>query len=279
VERQENAGPAAARNRGIELATGAIVLFVDDDVVAHPHLIEQHVARHDLDGEGTVVIGPMLTPDDFTMSPWVQWEQAMLYKQYAAMERGEWEPTSRQFYTGNASVARERLLAIGGFDVNLRRAEDVEMAFRLGDRGARFVFCPDAIGYHYAERSFDAWLNIAEAYGGNDVLFARDHGRPGLIDVYRREYLQRPRVLRLLARTAMSHRSAFTAVTRSLLAVRATNRVTRIDKLDRVVLSLLYGVAYYCGMADVLGGPKVFARVMRGAAPPPAATQAPRVAP
>ena len=33
---QENQGPAAARNRGVELATGDLIVFLDDDVVPDP---------------------------------------------------------------------------------------------------------------------------------------------------------------------------------------------------------------------------------------------------
>src|SRR6185369_12818569 len=38
--RQDNAGPAAARNHGVRLARGRLILFVDDDVVASPALVE-----------------------------------------------------------------------------------------------------------------------------------------------------------------------------------------------------------------------------------------------
>ncbi len=106
---QPNAGPAAARNRGAELARAELILFVDDDVIASRDLVEQHLASHSaVGGPELVVIGPMLNPPDFKMSSWIRWEQAMLYKQYGAMERGLFKPTFRQFYTGNASLPRAR---------------------------------------------------------------------------------------------------------------------------------------------------------------------------
>ena len=85
--RQANGGPAAARNRGIEEARGTLVLFVDDDVVPAPDLIAAHVAAHDHPDDDLVVVGPMNTPENVELSPWVQWEQDMLYKQYEAMQR------------------------------------------------------------------------------------------------------------------------------------------------------------------------------------------------
>ena len=84
-------------------------------------------------GQTTVVMGPMLTPNDFAMPAWVAWEQAMLMKQYDDMNAGNWQPTARQFYTGNTSLARQHLIQTGGFDTSFRRGEDVELAYRLAD--------------------------------------------------------------------------------------------------------------------------------------------------
>jgi glycosyltransferase involved in cell wall biosynthesis len=86
---QQNQGPAAARNHGIHRAQGQMVLFIDDDVVPVPGLIEAHMATHRQYAQDVVVMGPMLTPAEFKMKPWVRWEQAMLDKQMpAAFTRG-----------------------------------------------------------------------------------------------------------------------------------------------------------------------------------------------
>src|SRR5690606_5465373 len=119
----------------------------------------------------------MLDPPGHRYSAWVAWEQQMLAKQYVAMERGEYAPTARQFYTGNASLRAEHLRAVGGFDPSLRRAEDVELAYRLADRGQRFHFVPEAVGYHFAERPYASWRNAAHLYGRNDMVFARHPAR------------------------------------------------------------------------------------------------------
>jgi glycosyltransferase involved in cell wall biosynthesis len=263
---QTNAGPAAARNTGVRVATGAIVLFVDDDVVASPQLVEQHVSSHCASshlGGRTVVIGPMVTPDDHDMSAWVRWEQQMLYKQYDAMDRGDWAPTYRQFYTGNASVPRASLLELGGFDTTFRRAEDVELAFRLDGTGHRFVFNRNAVGYHYAERSFTSWLQIAQDYGTNDVVFAREHDRPELLEIMGREFRQRSRFVRWPAQAcaALPFVGRLTRTTLSA-AARAADRAG-FDRGARMTLSSLYSIAYYGAAAQQLGGGRAFRRVVR----------------
>ena len=43
---QANQGPAAARNAGVRTAVGEYIVFVDDDVVPEPQLLEEHARSH-----------------------------------------------------------------------------------------------------------------------------------------------------------------------------------------------------------------------------------------
>jgi GT2 family glycosyltransferase len=264
VAQQENAGPAAARNRGTKLASGDIVLFVDDDVVAAPDLVARHASHHDDNRQ--VVIGPMLTPDGFAMSPWVRWEQAMLYRQYEAMARGDYRPTYRQFYTGNASLPRASILDLGGFDTTYRRAEDVELSYRLSRTGHRFVFDPHAVGLHYAERPFRSWLQMARDYGANDVAFAHDHGRGDILEIVRNEFPRRNPLVRWTALVCAGsdvRESGATAVLRATMALASR---MQLDRVTASALSGLYNLAYYGGMAGALGGRRAFHAAVKGAA-------------
>jgi GT2 family glycosyltransferase len=250
---QPNAGPAAARNRGLDAARGDLILFVDDDTVAAPDLVAAHLRRHDRPVDDLVVIGPMLTPDDYPISPWVRWEQDMLTKQYEAMRAGVYGATARQFYTGNASVARTHLRSVGGFDTAFRRAEDVELAYRLADRGLRFAFDQSAIVHHYAERPFASWLAAAYAYGRNDVVFGRDHGRRWLLEAIGREFHGRHALIRSVTRTCLPRPRLLRAVSSVLSVTARASGHAHADRIARPMFSAVYNLAYYRGMADELG--------------------------
>jgi len=160
---QENGGPAAAR--------APLIVFLDD-VVPDEDLIAAHLKAQA--GQDTcVAIGPLLPPPNLRLNAWGAWEKGTLCHQYYFLSNELWPPGPRHFYTGNASVRREHILAAGGFDAHFERAEDVELAYRLQRRGLRFVFLPEARGWHYVRRSFDSWLRLPVAYGAADVMMAR----------------------------------------------------------------------------------------------------------
>jgi glycosyltransferase involved in cell wall biosynthesis len=256
---QENQGVAAARNNAVAAAQGRMLVFIDDDVVPVPTLIEQHLASHrEAGNENVIVLGPLLTPSDFDMAPWVRWEQKMLEKQYDNLVAGRWQATARQFYTGNTSLLRRHVLEAGGFDPTFRRAEDVELAYRLQDAGLRFVFNIHAVGHHYAQRSFESWLKIPYDYGRNDVIMTRRKGQAWLLPTVFTEYRGRNLLIRVLTQACLGYprlqRSAFAF----LKQVALLGDALHIEALPRFAYSGIFNVHYYQGVADELGGANQF---------------------
>jgi GT2 family glycosyltransferase len=249
---QANKGPAAARNAGIQKATGEFIVFIDDDVVPEPQLLEEHARSHHEADRDVVVLGPLLTPEGFEMAPWVRWEQEMLMKQYKALLRGDWSASARQFYTGNASLRRSHILTAGGFDERFHRAEDVELAYRLANNGLEFVFNIQAAGMHFADRSFRAWLEAAYTYGCNDVIFARDRNQQWLLSTIRQEFLDRHFLIRSLVRVC-SGRSRLTRIASSGLKLAAdAATLLRADVMERKAYSGLFNLQYYNGFFNEL---------------------------
>jgi glycosyltransferase involved in cell wall biosynthesis len=176
VLEQEQAGQGNARNRGIAHATGRLVLMLDDDITADPRLLRAHLAAHG-NRDDRIVIGalPVRRIDAEPAHHRVvrEWWEAEL----ARMRAPGYEGSFRDFVTGNVSVARSQLLAVGGFDRDFTGygREDYELGYRLERRGLRFVHAPDAVGEHRYRKSPVTWLRQFESIGKADVLFARKH--------------------------------------------------------------------------------------------------------
>lgn len=255
---QENQGVAAARNAGLAAAQGELLLFLDDDVVPGVALVAEHARVHAQLGRQAVVMGPMLTPTDARLSAWVQWEQMMLDKQYGAMARGDWRATARQFYTGNTSLRRELVLAAGGFDPAFRRAEDVELAYRLADLGATFHFHAPAAGHHYAERSYASWRATPYSYGRSDVIFTREKGRDWLLPAIFYEYRSRNALVRALARLCLDRPRLQAAAETALHGLGRAAYALRNQSVPRMAYSGIFNLRHYQGIADALGGRDAF---------------------
>jgi glycosyltransferase involved in cell wall biosynthesis len=252
VHEQAHAGPAEARNRGVEHAVGRLIVFLDDDVLPVPEVLAEHVATHG-DATDLVVIGPMSPPGDWPRPAWIRWDEDTLQAQYRAMIAGEWACSPRQFYTANASVLRERFLDAGGFDPRFKRAEDVELAFRLQDRGARFTFNPRAEIFHYASRSFAAWRRTPFQYGQYDVVMQRDK-RHYLFDRACEEFHRRHPLNQLMVRATLGRppiaRTALGVLSGTVLAA---NRLGAA-RVARWGLSAIFGIQYWQGVSAELGG-------------------------
>lgn len=205
---QANSGPARARNYGIHEANGDVIVMVDDDVEPAPKFLEAH-AKHHTGNKQAVVIGPMSPdPKRRRQEPvWIAWEHAMLQKQYEAFRQGVWDQAGpHNFYSGNASLRKEHLLAVGGFNEEFKRQEDVELAVRLQrERKVEFIIDLDAVGIHRPQRNFAGWLNVAASYGRLDVIRARNGD--GSWETISNSYHHRNRVTQTLASITLSNPS------------------------------------------------------------------------
>jgi GT2 family glycosyltransferase len=261
VVEQAQQGPAAARNRALQEANGEIVLFLDDDVVPDPELIKVHLEVHARDPRA-VVIGPLLAPPGFHLEAWTRWEAAMLEGQYSSMAAGRWEPTPRQFYTGNASVRRRYILEAGGFNAAFRRAEDVELAYRLQRLKLNFYFRPDAKGWHFARRSLRSWLGVGRAYGEADVAMYRA-GLLMTLQSMAREFQWRRRPLRGMARVFVGRPWLLGPWVGAALAGARVAELAGWRHGAEAAYSSVFNLYYWDAISERLGGRSAFWNLIR----------------
>jgi glycosyltransferase involved in cell wall biosynthesis len=237
----ENRGDMGAREAGVRVASGEIVLFVDDDVLAHPGLVSGHAGHH-AERTADVVVGYMpVTPgptrdaDDFAL------------RLYASEYEGrceiyEREPRSavRELWGGNFSMRRADCLAIGmsntGFTEHYHA--DRDFGIRCLEAGLTGAFDRTLEASHLHERNLEGFIRDARSQGAARVLLPRFH--PGTVASPARGEFARglPRPLSDLVRLTRRQRG-YLAVSRALAyLVRAAGQ-SHLWTLQRVLARML----------------------------------------
>ncbi|HVF85861.1 MAG TPA: glycosyltransferase family 2 protein, partial [Abditibacteriaceae bacterium] len=147
-------GPAFARNRGAEAATGDIVLFLDADVRVHPDSLTR--IEQCFDGEPSVaaLFGSYdhAPPAPNLVSGYVNLRHHWTH-QHASREA--WT-----FWSGIGAIRRAVFWEMGGFDESYARPsiEDIALGRKLRLAGHRVLLCPDAQGTHLKRWTVRSWL-------------------------------------------------------------------------------------------------------------------------
>ncbi len=166
-------GRAMARNAGIAAAQSEVVMFNDSDILASPDLLSRHLAHHA--GLARVaVVGLEVQVKDL---------DDYAFKRDHPEERGSLHKPSRKwlqwlyFLTGNASVKRDDLLAVGCFDESFTGYghEDLELGYRLERSGVRIAYEPLAVNYHCQDVPHDDQKEKMKLAGRSTVRFYRKH--------------------------------------------------------------------------------------------------------
>src|SRR3954452_17909723 len=199
-----NAGAVRAQQHGVEVATGDVVLVIDDDVLAEPGLASGHLRHHEAE-PGLVVVGYMPTerpthrrPGSFTSE---------LYHDVYEYRCDSWEVDQnnvlRGLWGGNVSVGRQALLDAGGIGGRyvLPYHYDWELGLRLRAAGLRGRFDRSLAPQHLHERSYAAFRREARAQGRAMWLIENQHFAQLDREQIRHRYGPRPWLPRILAVT------------------------------------------------------------------------------
>jgi GT2 family glycosyltransferase/glycosyltransferase involved in cell wall biosynthesis len=177
--RQSNAGAGAARRLGCEAARGKYLLFFNDDTLAAPELLTEHLCAQDEYAlKKCAVLGDFRYPTEAGKRAMTSFlaTRPFLFPQ-VNMKTGFYRE-SWYFIASNLSVRREAVLAVGSFDPQFRVAEDTELGARLEEKGYRIRYHPKALAWHdHLTFTTADLIKRARSYAPADLLLFKKHPR------------------------------------------------------------------------------------------------------
>lgn len=256
---QGNGGPAIARHRGIEAASGELIVIVDDDMVLPETFLAAHLAAHRAGAD--VVMGHIHGPEDpRALSLFERFHQRSLDRFVAAHRRGELRLDGGRLCTGNVSFPRELYMRVGGFDQSLGRLEDRELGIRFEEAGASLVFSEGAWNEHRSDhRDVSTWRRRSRLYGELDVVISQRH--PTNVDVSPWAFL--PQLPRVTWPTALVAASLPVLGRFAGAVVYAVGELLDEREQPAVALhaaSAAYALDYFSGVGHQLGSPVAVVR-------------------
>jgi GT2 family glycosyltransferase len=168
VVSRENRGLGAARNTGMEEATGEIIAYIDDDARPDRHWLTHLVATF-MGGDYAAVGGPNVAPPGAgPVAECVANAPGCPMHVLLSDREAEHIPGC------NMAFRKACLEAVGGFDRQFRTAgDDVDVCWQLQQHGWRVGFSPAAMVWHHRRSSLRAYWKQQRGYGEAEALLER----------------------------------------------------------------------------------------------------------
>jgi glycosyltransferase involved in cell wall biosynthesis len=173
--RQDNRGPACARNLAIAVLGAPICLMIGDDIFASPSFVFRHLELHRQRPEmHAASLGLTRWSDSGQrVTPFMRWlEECGVQFGYKELLQGA-RPTWRHFYTSNLSL-KTQVLRENPFNELFTKAaaEDIELGYRLDRQSClEIIFIKDAVADHLHPTSFRQACKRNIAVGSSVRLF------------------------------------------------------------------------------------------------------------
>lgn len=247
---QKNAGPAAARHRGILKARGALIVILDDDMRILPDFLAAHVAAHANHGRH-VVLGRLRAQQNARLELFDRLHLDLLDKLARDFAEDPNVIPGSSLYTGNVSFRRDDYLHVGGFDLNFRISEDSELGIRLEEAGASFALSDEAQSFHASDHSSaKKWMRRSMAYGRTDAGVSDKHPAIASANPWRFLYLVNPVSRVLLLSSAVA---PWLTAPVAWLALWASQAFSKLG-MERVAIAgttFTFGLQYFRGLGTV----------------------------
>jgi len=173
--RSGRVGPAEKRDLASKIATGSILVFLDDDSYPASNLLS--VARKTFEDQSIDAIGgPALTPPTDTY--WQKVSGSVFMSRLTGGNPERYLPVGVQrdvddWPSVNFMIRNAMFQSVGGFDSPYWPGEDTHLCLKVIRAGARIVYVPDLIVWHHRRSGLIRHMKQVGAYGLHRGYFAR----------------------------------------------------------------------------------------------------------
>lgn len=185
LEHQPIPGSYAARNRGIESATAAVIAFTDADCIPRADWVSA-IHRASEDHPGSILVGLVDLGAGRATTPYL-YQSLLGFKQESYVSKGDFGATA------NLACPRELFDEVGPFDARLRSGGDAEWCQRaVRQFGVPLLLCRD-IRVEHPPRGFMELIRKERRLAGGRRLRETHRAEASTVDD------QKPRVGRVRA--------------------------------------------------------------------------------
>lgn len=179
VIKSQCAGPSFARNLAVKESEGEYVAFTDSDCLVGPNWLRELLKGFEAFPQAAACGGAQGLPDDataFEKKVYTFMKKAGLFSEYVRDSSGRDIIKVRHNASCNVMYKRDIFLKAGGFQQGLWPGEDVELDYRLINKGCVLVYNPKAIVYHYRAKNIRSFCSMMYRYGLVQALLFKKYG-------------------------------------------------------------------------------------------------------
>lgn len=166
-------GPAAARNAGARVATGEIIAFIDSDCTASENWLNELIPS--FSDPAVAAVGGMV--DGMCSKSEVDRYEAVMSSLSLGKRARSGGSGNDTFYlpSCNLLVRRQAFLHAGGFNDEMHVGEDVDLTWRLRDRGWTITYLPVGNICHEHRSSIRSFMSRRFDYGTSEGMLQLIH--------------------------------------------------------------------------------------------------------